>query len=101
MELRLMPDECHPRHNRAFVGKEAETVAIRTVFSKVESKKWPKLENVIEQLKALCSVPVEFLLQGKDVQPRRCSGAKPPSEVRQAVNNQGPDAGRTDAVVAL
>jgi len=66
LEIRVMPDDFHPRNGRCYHSKEAEAVGM-TVFSKINSKKWPNLENVIHSIQEHCPVPVRFALLGREL----------------------------------
>jgi hypothetical protein len=66
LEVRIMPDEFHPRQGRCYHSKEAEAIGM-TVFSKINTKKWPNLENVIHSIQEHCPVPVRFALLGREL----------------------------------
>lgn len=75
MEVRLMPEDAHPQHGRTLVGKDAELAGGKTIFSKLQSKKWPKIENIVQQITEFCRVPVRFELVGKELKPETGSSA--------------------------
>jgi len=66
LEVRVMPDEAHPRHGRRFVSEAAEGRGGRTVYSKIATKKWPSLEGLVQLVKDFCRVPVRITLLGKE-----------------------------------
>jgi len=88
LEVRVMPEEAHPRHGRRFIAQEAEAYGGKTIFSKIASKKWPQLDHVIQQLQEFCRVPVQIALWGREVKAHTGDSSVPrtPREVQQAVN---------------
>lgn len=64
MEVRIMPDEAHPRHGREYTGEAAEGWGAELLFSKITSQKWPVAANVIEVIKRFCLVPLQLTLLG-------------------------------------
>lgn len=87
MEVRVMPQECHPRHGRRFIAKDAELAGGVTLFSKVVAKQWPKLDQLLAQVQDFCRVPVRFTLVGRIGPARAGANGSLPEEVRQAVNS--------------
>jgi len=69
LEVRVMHDECHPRHGSPIVGEEAMARGAKTLCSKVADKKWPKAEDIYEQLQEFTRIPVTFLVLCKEQPP--------------------------------
>jgi len=86
LEVRVMPEECHPKYRPAVVAGEAEEVGGFTVFSKIASKKWPQCDALIRTLQQFCRVPVRLLMLGREL--RAASAPEHPEvrEVHRAVN---------------
>lgn len=83
MEVRVMPGELHPSNRPALVGKEAEAAGAFTVFSKIESKKWPARDAIIRTLQDFCRVPVRITMLGREL---RASTGPEATEAHRAVN---------------
>jgi len=62
MEVRIVPDYLKGHPSRQ-AGKEMEFLGARTMFSKIESKKWPKLDVLIPMLTEFCQVPIQIQLR--------------------------------------
>merc|ERR1719487_1798132 len=77
LEIRVMPEELHPRYQPACVGKEAELAGGFTVFSKIESKKWPQRESILSTMQDFCRVPVRITMLGREL---KASGSVDSSE---------------------
>ncbi|CAK0820132.1 unnamed protein product, partial [Prorocentrum cordatum] len=66
MEVRVMPEGLRGRH---LVGRDAECVGAHTVFSKLQCRKWPNTEHVLQELRDFCRVTVKIALIGKELKP--------------------------------
>eukprot|EP00929_Paragymnodinium_shiwhaense_P079710 TRINITY_DN41548_c0_g1_i1.p1 TRINITY_DN41548_c0_g1~~TRINITY_DN41548_c0_g1_i1.p1 ORF type:complete len:815 (+),score=86.70 TRINITY_DN41548_c0_g1_i1:185-2629(+) len=75
MEIRIMPETGHPSHGVVYTGVQAEALGAQTVFSKIKSKKWPKLETLRDPLIDLCCVPVQIKLLGRSIRKDRLATA--------------------------
>ncbi|CAE7618586.1 VWA3A [Symbiodinium sp. CCMP2456] len=60
LEVRVMRDKHHPRHGSAVFGEEACAQGAKTLFSKVASKKWPKIDDLCAQLQEFTRIPVSM-----------------------------------------
>lgn len=61
LEVRVMPEQCHPSQAaRLARHPDAETAKGHTIFSKVVTRKWPKVQNVLKQLQEFCRIPTRF-----------------------------------------
>jgi len=98
LEIRVMPEELHPRFQPARVGKDAEMAGAFTVFSKIETKKWPQKDAVLHAVQDLCRVPVRITMLGRELKAVSNPDVPEALEVHRAVN-QTP-AG-TEALAAL
>mmetsp|Transcript_148439 Transcript_148439/g.262024 ORF Transcript_148439/g.262024 Transcript_148439/m.262024 type:complete len:792 (-) Transcript_148439:106-2481(-) len=90
MEVRVMPEECHPRNGRTIVAQDAHVAGGHAVFSKIESKKWPKLENVIKALQEFCRIPVRITALGRELKAAATPESSHSREVHRAVNGHDP-----------
>lgn len=96
LEVRVMPEELHPRYRPACVGKDAELAGAFTVFSKIDSKKWPQREVLLQSVREFCRVPVRVSMLGREL--TAPPGHDEAIERHRAVNQQ--PAG-TGSLVAL
>jgi hypothetical protein len=63
-EVRVMPEDCRQRGR--LVGQDADAAGF-TVFSKMEAKRWPKLESIVQCLQGFCKVTVRIVLRGPEL----------------------------------
>eukprot|EP00928_Gymnodinium_smaydae_P002534 TRINITY_DN10910_c0_g6_i4.p1 TRINITY_DN10910_c0_g6~~TRINITY_DN10910_c0_g6_i4.p1 ORF type:complete len:818 (+),score=207.14 TRINITY_DN10910_c0_g6_i4:1742-4195(+) len=89
MEVRVMPWDLHPQEGRRCVMEAAETSGAETLFSKMQSKRWPKPEMILQSLVDFCRVPVRITLVAKV----SSSGAEAAAQAAlQAADGDGFDA---------
>jgi len=98
LEIRVMPEELHPRYQPACVGKDAELAGGFTVFSKIESKKWPQRDVLIRAVQEFCRVPVRIAMLGRELKASTSPEAPEVREVHRAVNQ---DPGGIETLVPL
>jgi len=67
LEIRIMPEEQHPKYGPASVGKDAELAGAHTVFSKLETKKWPQREVLLQSVREFCRVPISIAMFGREL----------------------------------
>jgi len=85
-EVRIMPDQLHPRHGRKVFALEATSSGAHTIFSKTESKKWPKLSEVCLQLQDFTRIPVTIQLLTDEQMEGSGKDGSMPNQVQTAMN---------------
>eukprot|EP00931_Biecheleriopsis_adriatica_P054892 TRINITY_DN32345_c0_g1_i2.p1 TRINITY_DN32345_c0_g1~~TRINITY_DN32345_c0_g1_i2.p1 ORF type:complete len:783 (+),score=155.47 TRINITY_DN32345_c0_g1_i2:44-2392(+) len=87
-EVRVMPEQCHPRHGRKVFAEDAVANGGETIFAKTVTKKWPKVQDICAQLQDFMRIPLTIQLLANEQNNRRVGkDGSLPREVRGAMNS--------------